>query len=43
MKQSQAIKERIIEASELPKDVTMGLPVLTLTGQLELQIENYIQ
>lgn len=42
MKQNIPLKEKIIEASEMPKDVALKLPVLTLTGQLELQIENYI-
>lgn len=35
------IRSRIADASELPKDVIMGQPVLTLLGRLELNIENY--
>ena len=27
--------------SELPKDVVMGIPMLTMMGQMELNIENY--
>ena len=42
MKQSHHFKEKIVEASEMPKDVALKLPVLTLTGQIELQIENYM-
>lgn len=34
-------KNRIAEASELPKDVVMGQPVLTVLGRMELNIENY--
>ena len=42
MRQNHHLKEKFLEASEIPKDVTLKLPVLILTGQIELQIENYI-
>ena len=29
------------EFAELPKDVVMGMPLLTVTGQTELGLENY--
>ncbi|MCF2682839.1 sporulation protein YqfC [Faecalicatena contorta] len=35
------LREKISELSELPRDVSMGLPVLTMVGQVELNIENY--
>ncbi len=35
------MKNRIAEASELPKDVVMGQPVITAMGRTELTIENY--
>lgn len=37
----QSLKKKMAEVSELPKDVVMGMPVLTMTGQQELCIENY--
>ena len=42
MKENKYLKEKIVEAAEMPKDVTLKLPVLTLIGQSELLIENYI-
>ena len=42
MNRNRHLKEKIIEASEMPKDVALKLPVLILTGQIELQVENYI-
>ena len=35
------IRNKIAELSELPKDVVMGMPVLTILGQNELCLENY--
>lgn len=37
----RSLKQKMTEVSELPKDVVMGMPVLTMTGQQELCIENY--
>ena len=42
MKQTQHLKEKIVEISEMPKDAALRLPVLTMIGQSELQIENYM-
>ncbi|MEZ3433651.1 MAG: sporulation protein YqfC [Lachnospiraceae bacterium] len=39
--QEHPLKNRIAEASELPKDVVMGQPVITAMGRTELTIENY--
>ena len=32
---------RMADASNLPKDVVLGVPILTLTGHYEVNIENY--
>ena len=34
-------KEKAAELSGVPKDVAMGLPILTITGNGELCVENY--
>lgn len=39
--ESHSFRNKIAELSELPKDVALGLPVLTVTGQMELCLENY--
>lgn len=39
--QSQSFKNKIANASEFPKDVLLGQPVLTVLGQMELNVENY--
>lgn len=39
--QEHSFKNKIAEASELPKDVVMGQPVVTVLGRMELNIENY--
>ena len=36
-----SFKNRIAEASGLPKDVLLGQPVLTVLGSMEVGIENY--
>lgn len=38
---SNAIRHRIAETTDAPKDVIMGLPLIHLTGQYEVCIENY--
>ena len=35
------LKSRITDASGLPKDVLLGVPLITVTGQNEAYIENY--
>lgn len=32
---------RMADATNLPKDVVLGVPILTLTGHYEVNIENY--
>lgn len=32
---------RMADAANLPKDVVLGVPILTLTGHYEVNIENY--
>ena len=36
-----SIHEKMINSLELPKDLMLGLPVLTATGRKEVLIENY--
>lgn len=40
-KEKHILRSKIVEWSEIPKDVAMGMPVLTVTGQAELYLENY--
>lgn len=35
------VKNKLADVSQIPKDVLLGMPVITLTGQLELNLENY--
>ncbi len=35
------LKKRIADTYELPKDVVMGQPVVTVLGRTEMNIENY--
>lgn len=37
----ETIRQKIAETADAPKDVIMGLPLIHLTGQCELCIENY--
>ena len=37
----QEWKEKAAEMSGVPKDVAMGLPILTITGTNDLCVENY--
>ena len=37
----QEWKEKAEEMSGVPKDVAMGLPILTITGTNDLCVENY--
>lgn len=41
MEKEHSLKDKVIRMSELPKDVVLGVPTLTMTGQMELNIENY--
>ena len=35
------LKNRMAEAANMPKDVVLGVPIVTLTGQIEVSVENY--
>ena len=37
----KGIKKHVSEALDLPKEVIMNLPLISLTGREELMIENY--
>lgn len=37
------LKARMADAVNMPKDVVLGVPILTMLGQMELHIENYSQ
>ena len=41
MKTNLSIKQKVLTASDMPKDVIMGIPVLTILGDIEICIENY--
>ena len=36
-----SLKNKMAASTSLPKDVILGVPILTMTGQMELCIENY--
>ena len=36
-----ALKNRMAEAYGMPKDVVLGVPVLTVTGRMEFILANY--
>lgn len=40
-KDSQTLKSRMANAANMPKDVILGVPIVTLTGQIDVCIENY--
>lgn len=37
----ESLKSKMAAAANLPKDVVLGVPIVTLTGQIEVCIENY--
>ena len=37
----QQLKSKVADMTNMPKDVVLGVSVLTMTGQEELYIENY--
>ena len=39
--ENKTFKSRFADASGMPKDVMLGMPILTVTGQSELNLENY--
>lgn len=40
-KESPTLKSRMANAANMPKDVILGVPIVTMTGQIEVCIENY--
>ena len=40
-KETLTKKEKIADYCELPKDVVLGAPILSLVGNRQLQIENF--
>ena len=40
-KKNGTLGYRITEASSMPKDVILGVPIVTITGEFEMNIENY--
>lgn len=41
LSQEEMLRSRVAEAAGMPKDVVLGVPVLTVTGKGELCLENY--
>lgn len=40
-KENGTLKYRMAEASSMPKDVILGVPIVTIVGAFEVNIENY--
>lgn len=40
-KESGTFRYRVAEASNMPKDVVLGVPIVTIVGEFEINIENY--
>lgn len=36
-----SLKNKMASAANLPKDVVLGVPIVTVTGKIEVCIENY--
>ncbi len=41
MKKNQEIRANLAEILELPKDIILGIPKITMVGNLQLFIENH--
>lgn len=37
----ESLKKKMACTTNLPKDVILGVPIITMTGQLEVCVENY--
>lgn len=37
----ESLKKKMTSATNLPKDVIFGVPIITMTGELEVCVENY--
>jgi len=40
-KEKGSFKKLLADVTNMPKDVVLGVPIVTITGQLEMCIENY--
>ena len=40
-KDNGTLRYRMADAANMPKDVVLGVPIVTLIGQFEVNIENY--
>lgn len=40
-KEENSMKEKFIEACNIPKDAALGFPIITLVGKKEVYIESY--
>lgn len=40
-KENGTLKYRMAEAVSMPKDVVLGVPIVTIIGKCEVRIENY--
>lgn len=41
MKSSHSLKQKITENVEIPKDILSEIPLLSITGEIELTLENH--
>lgn len=37
----ESLKNKVAEAASMPKDVILGVPIVTMTGRIEVSVENY--
>lgn len=42
VKKNERLREKIAETLELPKDIVMDVPKLTIIGNIQLNIENHL-
>ncbi|XCP83689.1 sporulation protein YqfC [Roseburia hominis] len=40
-KEQKVLGNRMADAANMPKDVVLGVPIVTITGQIEANVENY--
>lgn len=36
-----SLRNKMANAASMPKDVVLGVPIITMTGRIELNVENY--
>jgi len=37
----ESLRNKMADAASMPKDVVLGVPIITMTGRIELNVENY--